>query len=219
MVYDACEYEYQIKEIDREHRERKDYQSYREKKSRIKADEFLFPTVTVVLYLREGHWKGRRKLSQMFQVSMETRKLLGRKLNDYDFPLIEADYVNPEDYSTDLKEFFQAMQCRGDKRKLRMLFQTDRFQHLSAETECIIARHLHVIRLIHKMEKEELPMCKAFSELMEEERREGKREGKKEGKREEKIRIIRQLLKEGLDETFIHRITKCTREEFATAAK
>ncbi|MBD5528545.1 MAG: hypothetical protein HDR02_09085 [Lachnospiraceae bacterium] len=69
------------------------------------------------------------------------------------------------------------------------------------------------------MEKEELPMCKAFSELMEEERREGKREGKKEGKREEKIRIIRQLLKEGLDETFIHRITKCTREEFAAAGK
>ncbi len=74
-----------------------------------------------------------------------------------------------------------------EKRKLRMLFQTDRFQHLSAETECIIARHLHVERLIHKMEKEELSMCKAFNELMEEERREGKREGKKEGKREEKI--------------------------------
>lgn len=66
-------------------------------------------------------------------------------------------------------------------------------------------------------------MCKAFNELMAEERREGKkegrREGKRQGKREEKLRIIRQMRKEGLDESFISRMTKCTREEFAAAGK
>ena len=64
-------------------------------------------------------------------------------------------------------------------------------------------------------------MCKAFDDLMKEERREGKREGKREGrregKREERLRIIRQMAKEGLDETSISRITKCTREELAAA--
>ncbi len=215
MVYDTCEYEYQIKELDRGHRSRKEYRSYRERKSRMKESDFLLPMVTVVLYVKEGHWEGRSRLSQMFRA--ESMELLGEKLHDFVFPLIEADYVNPADYSTDLKEFFQAMQCRKDRGKLRRLFQTEAFQHLGIETERVIASHLHIESLVHKMEKEDLPMCKAFDDLMREERQEGKKEGRREGKREEKIRIIRQMIREGMDETFIRRITKCTKEEFAAA--
>lgn len=58
-------------------------------------------------------------------------------------------------------------------------------------------------------------MCKAFDDLMKEERREGKREGR----REEKIRIIRQMIKEGLDESLIRKMTKCTKEELAVAGR
>lgn len=211
ITYDACEYEYQMKEIDREHREKRDYQSYRERKSRMKESDILLPTVTVVLYLGEGHWQGRRRLSQMFGMPEEQRKILGMKLHDYDFPVIEADYVAAEGYRTDLREFFQAMQCRRDRAKLRELLQTERFQSLTLETERTIARHLNVKSLLYKMEKEELPMCKAFDDLMREERR--------EGKREEKLRIVRQMIKEGLDEPLIRKITRCSREEFAAAGR
>ena len=159
MTYDTCEYEYQMREIDREHREQKDYQSYQEKKSRMKKSDILFPTVTAVLYLGEGRWQGSRKLSQMFHVPAELRKLLGVNLQEYSFPLIEADYMNPEEYRTDLKEFFQAMQCRRDRLKLERLFRTEVFQHLSPETERTIARHLHVNRLVHKMEKDEIAIA------------------------------------------------------------
>lgn len=217
MTYDACEYEYQMREIGQRHKNRSNYQSYREKKSRIKESDFLLPTVTVVLYLKEGRWEGRRCLSQMFHMSARSREMLGSALQDYDFPLIEADFADPQSYNTDLKEFFRAMQCRKDREKLRKLFQTKEFQRLCPETELVIARHLHIKSLINKMEKEELPMCKAFDDLMKEERREGKREGRREGKREERLRIIRQMAKEGLDETSISRITKCTREELAAA--
>lgn len=219
ITYDACEYEYQMREIDRGHRERRDYQSYREKKSRMREDDILLPTVTIVLYLGEGHWQGRRSLSQMFRMPVELRKTLGLNLHDYDFPLIEADYVRPEDYRTDLKEFFRTMQCRRDRDKLRELFHTESFQRLSPETERTIARHLHIKSLVYKIEKEELPMCKAFDDLMKEERREGKKEGRQEGKREEKIRIVRQMIREGLEEPLIRRITKCTREEYAAAER
>lgn len=223
ITYDACDYEYQVREIDKGHREQKDYQSYRERKSRMKEGDILLPTVTMVLYLGEGHWEGRRKLTQMFRLSAKCRNLLGANLHDYDFPLLEADFVEPGYYRTDLKEFFQAMQCRKDKVKLRELFGTDAFRHLSPETEQVIVRHLYIERLAHKMEKEGLPMCKAFDDLMDERLQEGKaagrKEGKKEGKKEEKIKIIRQMIKEGLDEALIHRTTRCTREEFSTAMR
>lgn len=147
----------------------------------------------------------------ILRTSAESRSLLGSNLRDYDFPLIEADFVDPDSYKTDLKEFFKAMQCRKDRGILKLLFQTEEFQNLCPETERVIARHLHITRLSKMMEKEELPMCKAFDELMKEERR--------EGKREERLRIIRQMVKEGLDETSISRITKCTREELAAAGR
>lgn len=189
MVYDICEYEYQIKALQKEHIDRKDYKNYREKKSRMKESDIILPTITVVMYLGEGRWEGRLKLSQMFGMSEDTKNLIGARLHDYDFPLIEADYVKPEDYKTDLKEFFQA-----------------------------IAVHLNVKELIHKMDKEEKSMCRAFEELMEEKREEGKIKGRSEGKREEKLLIIKRMIKEGLDEALISKVTRCTKEEYTMAA-
>jgi len=235
ITYDACDYEYQMKEIDRGHRARKDYRNFREKKSRMRESDFLLPTITIVLYLGEGHWQGRRKLSQMFRLPAASRDLLGANLQDYCFSLVEADYVDPAHYRTDLCNFFQAMQCRGDRDKLKSLFRTEAFRHLDTDTEHAIAGHLHIERLLYKMEKEELPMCLAFDELekelREEGRKEGKREGKREGKKEglkegkiagrkeERIQIVRQMIKENLDEALIRKITECSKEEYAIAAK
>ncbi len=68
-------------------------------------------------------------------------------------------------------------------------------------------------------------MCKAFDELMEEERqrgkyegkREGKREGKKIGRKQERILLIKRMYKKGIEETLIREITGCTKKEFAAA--
>lgn len=228
MVYDACEYEQQIRAIHSTHRNKKDYKKYREWKSRMKENDFLVPVITLVLYLGEGKWEGRQKFSQMFHLPEGSGKIPGLKVQDYDINLIEADCENPESYQTDLKQFFQAMQCRRDKGRLENLFQTEEFKSLKAETEWAIAAHLHIKGLMGKM-KEEIPMCKAFDDLAKEWKQEGKREGRKEGKREgrkegkregrkeEKILIIRRMIKEGLDEPLISRTTRCTKEEFAAA--
>lgn len=88
--------------------------------------------------------------------------------------------------------------------------------------ERAIARHLHIKRLLYKIEKEELPMCKAFEELMKEERlagrKEGKREGKRDGKREERFLVIGRMIKRGFDEGQIRELTNCTRKEFMAVA-
>ena len=226
MVYDACEYEYQIRIMYKEHLKEEDFENYHERKSRIKEDEFLIPTITLVLYLGEGHWEGRRRLAEMFQTS-ETAAWRGDRVNDYGFSLLEADFVRVEEHTTDLKQFFQAMQCRQDKKKLRELLQTDEFTRLSPETELAIAAHLNVKRLVRRMKKGEVPMCKAFNDLMEEERRNGKKEGIekgmekgiKKGKKEERLGIISRMKKEGLEEAQIIRLTGCTKKEYAAAAQ
>lgn len=154
----------------------------------------------------------------MFLKESQAKQFLNIKFPEYEIQLLEADCEMPESYRTDLKEFFQAMQCRMDKNKLRELFQTEDFQHLAPDTERVIAVHFNIRQLVKKMDGEGITMCKAFNDLMKEERCEGRKEGKEEGKREEKIQTIRRMLKEGLDESLISRMTRCTKEDLKAAA-
>lgn len=218
MVYDACELEQQIKEISKQQKEESragNKLDYREKKSRMKRTDFLLPVVTVVLYLGTEHWEGRRKLSELHRIPAELQESLGQKLQDYGFTMAEADYVNPDNFKTDLKEFFQAMQCRNDKEKLRELLNTQSFKKLSKETGWAIMVHLDRKQLTEKVEKEGLDMCKALKEMLEDE----KIEGRKEGEILERLAIIKKLLREGVDQEFIRRVTGCSQEEFVSASK
>lgn len=221
MTYDASEYEYQIREIYKAHKDRGDYQKYRDKKSRMKDSDFLIPTVTVVLYLGEGHWEGRMKLREMFRVSERAKRQLGRMLHDYDFPLMEADFIHPENYRTDLRVFFQAMQCREDKKRLRELFQTEQFRKLDRETERVIAAHLGNDRLFEQVE-EGMTVCKALDDWMKEEREIGRKEGIEAGietgKRAERCQTLQKMIQAGLEENVIMDILSCTKEELALAA-
>lgn len=233
MVYDACEYEHQIRAICRKHQEEGTFEEFRDRKSRMKKEDFLLPTVTVVLYLGEGHWEGKRRLTDLFPLPAYTAESSGNGICDYTFSLLEADFLSTEDHRTDLKEFFQAMQCRQDRERLKKLLRSDGFQRLGPETELAIAAHLNIRRLVRRMRKGEVPMCKAFDDLMQEERRNGRKEGmekgiekglekgikkgKKEGKKAERLGIIGRMKKEGLEEAQIIRLTRCTKEEYAAA--
>lgn len=214
MVYDVCEWEAQIQDINKRYEEQEQQQrSYVDRKSCMSKDDFLLPIITVVMYLGIGDWQGRRKMSELFCVSENIRSMLNNNLPEYVFPLIEADHVDADSYQTDLREFFQALQCRRDRHRLRELFLTERFRNLKTDTEWVIAAYLDRKRLMTKMEKEGLVMCQAFDELLEDQ----KKEGRKEGKREEKILIIRRMLQEGLDQTLVSKVTKCSREELSAA--
>ncbi len=229
MVYDACEYEHQIRAICRKHQEEGTFEEFRDRKSRMKKEDFLLPTVTVVLYLGEGHWEGKRRLTDLFPLPVYAAESSGNGICDYTFSLLEADFLSTEDHRTDLKEFFQAMQCRQDRERLKKLLRSDGFQRLGPETELAIAAHLNIRRLVRRMRKGEVPMCKAFDDLMREERRngrkegmekgikKGKKEGKKEGKKAERLGIIGRMKKEGMEEAQIIRLTRCTKEEYAAA--
>lgn len=79
ITYDACDYEYQMKEIDKGHRERKDYLNYRERKSRMKESDVLIPTVTIVLYLGRGTLGGTTQADTDVSVIDKVRENAGSK--------------------------------------------------------------------------------------------------------------------------------------------
>lgn len=221
MVYDVCEWERQIRELSKRYEnEARDEKklAYREKKSRIKETDYLLPVVTVVLYLGTGHWQGKIRLSELYCLP-EGIQSFGF-FPDYDFPMAEADFVDIEVFNTDLREFFEAMQCRGDKVKLRELLKMERFCKLKEDTAWAIAVFLDRKRLTAKIEKGDEGMCIALDELLEDERmagrNEGKREGREEGKSEERTFIINNMVHEGIERELICKVTGCSREEMET---
>ncbi len=247
MVYDACEWERQIRETAGRRWQEGGKITYRDKKSRLGREDFLLPVVTVVVYLGSGRWQGKRKMSELYHIPKEWRALLEEKLPDYSFILMEADAVNADAFQTDLKEFFQAMQCRRDKRKLHRLLQSEAFHNLRTDTKWAIAVYLDREKMAEKMEKEGMTMCQAIDELMEDARKEGRIEGREEGRiegreegreegriegrvegRKEGIRqgleegrlaLLRQMLINGMDGAFIQKVTSCTEEELAMAER
>ena len=227
MVYDACEYEQQIRQIVGTRKKTQARDTYREKKSRLRAEDYLLPVVTVVLYLGEDHWRGRRKLSELFQIPDKIKKRIGNGIPEYDFQLIEADYVNAEEYETDLKDFFRIMQCRKDKRKLNELCHSEKFRNLDPETVRAIAIHIDRKGLLSKVEKEGVILCQAFDELMEDKKQEGIEQGIeqgiqkgiKEGERKCRISIIRRMLEAGMEGSQIRSITQCSEEEILLVAE
>lgn len=215
MVYDACEWERQIREMAEKRWQEGGKITYRDKKSRLGREDFLLPVITVVIYLGSGRWQGKRKISELFHIPKELRARLEEKLPDYGFILMEADTVNADAFQTDLKEFFQAMQSRGDKQKLRRLLQSEAFCNLHADTKWAIAVYLDREKMAEKMAKEGMTMCQAIDELMEDARMEGREKGREEGR----LDLLRQMLINGMDGAFIQRVTSCTEEELAMAER
>lgn len=98
------------------------------------------------------------------------------------------------------------------------------------ESRCCLTGMFHA-SLMRKIENIKMAgersaaMCKAVEEWLEDERnrgrwegiREGKRNGRKKGKKEEKMPIIKRMYAEGMEESLIRRMTKCTKGELAAA--
>ena len=153
-------------------------------------------------------------MSELFRIPSIIQRITDLRIPEYDFHLAEADYVNAKDYETDLREFFQALQCRKGKKKLNELCHSERFHNLEPEAVQAIAIHIDRKRLMPKVKMEGIEMCQAFDELMED----MKMEGIKEGERRGRISILRQMLEEGMEESLVLKIAKCTKEELAVAA-
>lgn len=194
LVYDACEYEREAGLLRARHETMKDLKDFEERKSGMTSEEGYCPVITMVLYLGQGHFKGKCTLRECLEIPDKIKPYAYDKIQNYSFPLMEADYVNPMDYRTELRQFFRAMQSRYDKHKLAELFEQEEFQNISTQTQKIIAVHLNVRELRKKVIEEGENMCKAYRDLVKDWKQEGRLEGRLEGKSEERIRNLRHLM-------------------------
>ena len=172
MDYDVQEYRRQLTALCGKNRSRGNLITPAERLCGIWKTDRLAPVYTICLYHGEAGWDGPRSLRDMLELPAE-----GDAFSGYvaDYPMHLCCVSEIQDMSvfrTELREFFSALRCRRDKKKLRELITRDEaYRHLDRDTAETLGVLLdasgNLCRSFHFQteEKEEYDMCQALEEL------------------------------------------------------
>ena len=181
-IYDALQYGRQVSEIAARHRAERKHQNLEKKVSDgeylsgFYKEDRLIPVITLVIHFGAEEWDGPISLHEMMEIG--NPELL-KYVQDYRIHLIDPFSLTDEElgkFSTSLREVLGYIKYSGDKKQLHSF--TDNNPRMTMEADAV-----RVIRTVTNMpveiqeEAEEVNMCKAIEEMMEDSRQEGEVSG------------------------------------------
>ena len=181
-IYDALQYGRQVSDIAAKHRaDRKDKKS--EKKvsdgeylAGFYKEDRLIPVITLVIHFGAEEWDGPISLHEMMEIgNLELLKYV----QDYRIHLIDPFSLTDEElgkFSTSLREVLGYIKYSGDKKQLHSF--TDNNPRMTMEADAVrVIRTVTNTPVEIQEEAEEVNMCKAIEEMMEDSRQEGEVSG------------------------------------------
>lgn len=216
MVYDALQYASQVEKIAKAHRdERKNIKQTGEHSvyhKKVNAGEYLsgfykedrlVPVITLVLYFNAGEWDGPVSLHDM--MSVKNPEILAL-VSDYRINLIAPANMSDDElnqFTTSLREVMMFIKYSKDKDRLQEILQTDeRFRNVEKKAATVISTVTGIEFEIEE-EEEEVDMCQALKEIIED----ANKEGMQQGILDERTTIAKRMLQEGsLSVEFIARM-------------
>lgn len=204
MLEDAGEYDKQLRQIKRFHRNKRD----------LREDEFLggiarvdkvYPAVTICIYYGNTPYDGAKELYQMMDCNTLPQKLR-RLINNYKIQVLEIRQFQDIDcFRTDLREVFGFIQRSGDAEAERSFTfdNEDRFSALDEDAFDVIvsvtgATELEQMKAEYRDKGGNINMCEAIRGMIENGRKEGMKEGIKEGRKEGMTEGMKAGVREGI---------------------
>lgn len=180
MIYDALQYGNQVAAIAA--------QNVKEKKAPTRAEflsgfykaDKLRPVITLVLHFGVDPWDGATSLHEMMDFPLEEMRTF---IQDYKIHLIDPAALEPDElekFSTSLREVLGCIKYSKDKEKLSFFIRNNTRMMLEINAARVI-QAITNITLDLSEEVEEVDMCKAIDDMMQDSREEGKAEGRTEG--------------------------------------
>jgi hypothetical protein len=177
-LYDAMEYTRQVEELIAKHRQADGYQGVNpdEFLSGFRKTDKLIPVLTLVIYFGASPWDGPMSVHDMFTSRNERVRAF---IPDYKLNLIAPAFIRDEDFDrfhSTLKEVLSFIKYSMDKAKLQELVEKDEvFRHMSREEYEVINTCTNSNLKADEAE-EEVNMCQAIREMMEEAEAKGRAE-------------------------------------------
>ena len=169
MVYDALEYDRQIKELTSEH-----------KKIRDQGD-FLKPVITLVLYLGTDRWSAPKSLYELFPPLDDRIKTF---VNNYNVFIIEPTTLSEEEFDkfrTDFGKILNFIKNSNDDAAMEQLLASGKLKGLSREGGLFLKEVTHTTYDLEDKKEVDEAMCKAWDDAKIKARAEGLAEGQAVG--------------------------------------
>lgn len=213
MLYDSINYSEQIADLAKKHRDKKELKTSSEFLSGLTANDKLVPVVTITVFWGAGEWDGARSLHEMLK---ETDKNVLSCVPDYKINLIVPDEI--EDFSAFATDVGCALDCikhSGSKEDFMEFLEKNKelFSAIDKETADVISECVGVKINDDDREDGKVNMSKGVRELWEDGVERGLEQGLEQGREETSITIALRLLKEGMKDTDVARITSLTIEK------
>ena len=188
MIYDALQYGKQVSDIAAENRKTGKKRSGGEYLSGFYKEDKLTPVITLVIHFGTELWDGPESLHEMLRVN--DKKILNY-IPDYRIHLIDPARLTKEQlelFQTSLREVLGCIKYAKDKERLKEYITENTRMYM----ENAAAQVIKVITNtpITISEEEEIDMCQAVDEMIE--------DGREEGRMEGFIKAYAGLIKDGL---------------------
>ena len=162
MVYDALQYDKQVKRAAQKHKQSKDKSERDEFLSGFTKEDRLTPVITLVVYFGDQKWDAPRSVHQMFDQTYDEQ--LMSFVPDYKINLIEPaalSYEDLEKFTSDFGCVMQFLKEANDKQRMReLLAEGSSFENISTSAALVLNSCANMKIRINQ-NKETTDMCKA----------------------------------------------------------
>ena len=172
MIYDALQYGNQVSAIAAENAKKKNAATRAEFLSGFHKADKLRPVITLVVHFGAEPWDGATSLHEMMDFPLEEMRTF---IQDYKIHLIDPAAIEPEElekFSTSLREVLGCIKYSKDKEKLSSFIRNNTRMTLERNAARVI-QTITNITLDLSEETEEVDMCKAIDDMMQDSRKEG----------------------------------------------
>ena len=194
MLYDAMQYEKQVRQLAAAHRKKHDAATSDEYLSGMNREDKITPVITLVINFGSKKWDGPISLHEMFS---EQPEHILRLIPDYQVLLIDPMSMADTDLgrlNSSLREVLSYIKYQHDQEQMQRLLQEDqRFSELERNAALVIQATTRT-ELNIKPNAEVVDMCEAIQQMMNNSMQQGVQLGKKQGERNMQLHIARQML-------------------------
>ena len=189
MIYDALQYGRQVTEIASAHKHAHTAKISRaEYLSGFYKTDKLIPVITLVLYFNTNAWDGPLSLFDMMDSDIQKHDY-AKYIQNYHLHLIEPSKISDEDlnkFDSSLREVLGCIKYAKDKNKLADFIHNNPRMNIDISAARVIGAITNTPIHFQKGD-EQIDMCQAIEEMIQ--------DGKTAGKIEGKIELISQLLR------------------------
>ena len=211
MIYDALQYGNQVSVIAAQHAKEKNAATPAEFISGFHKTDKLRPVITLVVHFGADPWDGATSLHEMMDLTREEMRAF---IQDYKIHLIDPAAIEPEElekFSSSLREVLGCIKYSNDKEKLSSFIRNNSRMTLEINAARVI-QAITKVTIDLSEETEDVDMCKAIEDMMQDSRAEGMAEGIAKGLAEGKAEGLIKGKAEGRTEGILFALTGLVRD-------